>query len=168
MGNNAGVECTAQLVSVRARSKPAVCREREREIELLALGVLKALARLECGHDEDASRLELSMLCIRAVNGLVDPSQKSSRARPISSLARELDLAGWLVELRHHATHNALPTLGVLSAAARELLRYFHANYWTKQAEQLDAIQSLCRARPALALRVRARVSREKSVSCFS
>ena len=61
---------------------------------------------------------------IRLVNGLVDPLQLSAYARSIASIAAQLGLPAWLVELRHAATHEDLPSIEVLRDAARDV-RYF-------------------------------------------
>ena len=58
---------------------------------------------------------------IRLVNGLVDPLQLGAYARPISSIAMQLGIPSWLVELRHAATHEDLPSLEVLREAARQV-----------------------------------------------
>ncbi len=58
---------------------------------------------------------------IRLVNGLVDPLQLGAYARSISSIASQLGLPPWLVELRHAATHEDLPSLEVLREAARSV-----------------------------------------------
>ena len=58
---------------------------------------------------------------IRMVNGLVDPLQVGAYARSISSIAAQLGLPSWLVELRHAATHEDLPSLELLRDAAREV-----------------------------------------------
>ena len=58
---------------------------------------------------------------IRLVNGLVDPLQLGAYARSIASIAQQLGLPLWLVELRHAATHEDLPSLELLREAAREV-----------------------------------------------
>jgi len=55
------------------------------------------------------------------VNGLVDPLQAGAYARSIASIAAQLGLPSWLVELRHAATHEDLPSLEMLREAAREV-----------------------------------------------
>ena len=60
---------------------------------------------------------------IRMVNGLVDPLQAGAYARSIASIAAQLGLPSWLVELRHAATHEDLPSLEMLREAAREVSR---------------------------------------------
>ncbi|KAJ8611147.1 hypothetical protein CTAYLR_003570 [Chrysophaeum taylorii] len=114
------VECTAQLVA---------CRDRE------------------CGVEHE--RLELAMIVTRCVNGLVDKGQRSSRALPIVSLARAIKLPAWVVDVRHQATHNALPSLDVLRAAGTELLGYLRRYYWSAQERALAKTVARC----ALAVR---------------
>ncbi|KAG9314700.1 Las1-like-domain-containing protein [Chiua virens] len=57
---------------------------------------------------------------IRMVNGLVDPLQTGIYARSIAAIATQLGLPSWLVELRHAATHEDLPSLELLREAASE------------------------------------------------
>jgi ribosomal biogenesis protein LAS1 len=61
---------------------------------------------------------------IRMVNGLVDPLQYGAYARSIAAIANQLGLPSWLVELRHAATHEDLPSLELLREACREVVDY--------------------------------------------
>jgi ribosomal biogenesis protein LAS1 len=74
---------------------------------------------------QNCSRLSLrqnyAVAIIRMVNGLVDPLQAGAYARSIASIAAQLGLPSWLVELRHAATHEDLPSLEMLREAAREV-----------------------------------------------
>lgn len=103
------IECTAQLIA--ARDSTDVFRE----------------------------RLELSMIVVRAVNGLVDPGQRK-RAKPISMLAEGIGLPVWLVDVRHQATHNSLPSIEILRTACATLLDYFKRTYWDVQAQVQEDI----------------------------
>ncbi|KAJ7275427.1 Las1-like-domain-containing protein [Mycena haematopus] len=67
---------------------------------------------------------------IRLVNGLVDPLQLGAYARSIASIANQLGLPPWLVELRHAATHEDLPSLELLRQAARESMVWLLHNYF--------------------------------------
>ncbi|KAJ3575915.1 hypothetical protein NP233_g798 [Leucocoprinus birnbaumii] len=67
---------------------------------------------------------------IRLVNGLVDPLQLGAYARSIASIADQLGLPGWLVELRHASTHEDLPSLEVLREAARQSMSWLLHNYF--------------------------------------
>lgn len=66
-------------------------------------------------------RQSYSSAIIRLVNGLVDPLQFGAYARSIASIANQLGFPSWLVELRHAATHEELPSLELLREAAREV-----------------------------------------------
>ncbi|KIM47925.1 hypothetical protein M413DRAFT_7067 [Hebeloma cylindrosporum] len=67
---------------------------------------------------------------IRLVNGLVDPLQVSTYARSITSIAQQLGIPSWLVELRHAATHEDLPSLDLLREAARQAMAWLLQNYF--------------------------------------
>ena len=67
---------------------------------------------------------------IRLVNGLVDPLQAGAYARPITAIAQQLGLPAWLVELRHAATHEDLPSLELLREAGRQSMAWLLHNYF--------------------------------------
>ncbi|KAH9921458.1 Las1-like-domain-containing protein [Fomitopsis serialis] len=71
-----------------------------------------------------------STAVIRLVNGLVDPLQLGAYARSINSIAAQLGLPQWLVELRHAATHEDLPSIEVLREAARQAMAWLLNNYF--------------------------------------
>jgi ribosomal biogenesis protein LAS1 len=55
------------------------------------------------------------------VNGIVDPLQVGAFARSIASIASQLGLPLWLVELRHAGTHEDLPSLDLLRRGVAEV-----------------------------------------------
>jgi ribosomal biogenesis protein LAS1 len=75
--------------------------------------------RLFCSHL--ALRQGYAAAIIRFVNGLVDPLQLGVYARSIASIANQIGLPAWLVELRHAATHEDLPSLELLRQGAHEV-----------------------------------------------
>ncbi|KAI0358997.1 Las1-domain-containing protein [Trametes cingulata] len=75
-------------------------------------------------------RMSYASAIIRLVNGLVDPLQLGAYARSINSIALQLGLPAWFVELRHAATHEDLPSLEVLRDAAREAMTWLLHNYF--------------------------------------
>ncbi|KAM0789739.1 hypothetical protein ACM66B_006594 [Microbotryomycetes sp. NB124-2] len=77
-------------------------------------------------------RLGYSMALIRFVNSLIDPLQTTYYARSMATLATQIGLPLWFVELRHAATHEHLPTLVVLQDAAKQALDWLYTNYWIK------------------------------------
>ncbi|KAH6916792.1 Las1-like-domain-containing protein [Coprinopsis sp. MPI-PUGE-AT-0042] len=81
---------------------------------------------------------------IRLVNGLVDPLQLGAFARSIASIAKQLGLPSWLVELRHAATHEELPSLSLLlREAARQAMAWLLQNYFLPTINPLSSSPSL-------------------------
>ncbi|KAG0699715.1 Las1-like-domain-containing protein [Suillus ampliporus] len=99
-----------------------------------ALSILTARLIDTSETTQNSSRLSLrqsyAAAIIRMVNGLVDPLQAGAYARSIASIAAQLGLPSWLVELRHAATHEDLPSLEMLREAARESLTWLLHNYF--------------------------------------
>lgn len=75
-------------------------------------------------------RLVLSMAFIRFVNSAVDPFQKGTFAQSIQSIADQIGLPGWFVDLRHAATHDHLPSLPILLNGCYQALDWIMENYW--------------------------------------
>ncbi|KAL7271817.1 rRNA-processing protein las1 [Rhizina undulata] len=75
-------------------------------------------------------RLTYSTAICRFVNGLLDPAQQSQFALSMHTLARNLSLPASFVEVRHAATHEALPSLEVLRTVANRALEWLWAHYW--------------------------------------
>lgn len=84
-------------------------------------------------HSESELKLLYSAVIVRAVNGLVDPNQQGIYATSVLTLAERMGLPGWIVELRHDATHNQMPSLSVLRTAAATLVNWFYDFYWMPQ-----------------------------------
>ncbi|CAE6482056.1 unnamed protein product [Rhizoctonia solani] len=85
----------------------------------------------------DSSSASTSTLCqiyalalIRFVNGLVDPLQQGVFARPIYSLAAQIGLPSWIVELRHRSTHEDLPSIEVLREATHQSMQWLLNRYF--------------------------------------
>ncbi|KAF8512478.1 Las1-like-domain-containing protein [Gautieria morchelliformis] len=75
-------------------------------------------------------RQSYSLALIRLVNGLVDPLQHGVYARSIASIAAQIGLPLWLVELRHASTHEELPSLELLREGTREAMSWLLRNYF--------------------------------------
>lgn len=87
--------------------------------------------------DPHARRLALSMALVRLVNGATDsiqPRAGGASARSVHSLAKVLRIPPQLVDIRHAATHSALPRLDALEDAARIALGWLEESYWAPQA----------------------------------
>ncbi|KAI2507948.1 hypothetical protein MHU86_6481 [Fragilaria crotonensis] len=96
-------------------------------------------------NDDTLLQLSYSTAIIRSVNGLADGLQQRRRlAAPVSQLCSTLGLPGWIVDIRHEAAHNALPSLSQLRLAAHTVLGFFLEKYWqsslaTSRQELLDS-----------------------------
>eukprot|EP01147_Barroeca_monosierra_P010465 gene10465-2595_t len=77
----------------------------------------------------------LGLAIIRFVNGFSDSKQNAQCARSVGSVAAELSIPTYLVDLRHMATHQAMPSPHMLYTAADEALLWLKQNYWEKQVE---------------------------------
>ena len=76
-------------------------------------------------------RLAYGCAILRSINGLADALQQTrAHAASIAVLCGDLGIPSWLVDVRHAATHNQLPTLSVLKLAATTLLEYLQQQYW--------------------------------------
>ncbi|KAA8894233.1 Las1-like-domain-containing protein [Sphaerosporella brunnea] len=84
------------------------------------------------------TRLAYSTAICRFVNGLLDPAQQSQFALPMHLLAKNLNLPASFVELRHAATHEALPSLTVLRTVALRALDWLWGDYWAAIGVESD------------------------------
>lgn len=76
-------------------------------------------------------RLAYSSAIVRCINGFADILQQQRfMAAPVSVLCRQIGIPSWIVDIRHEASHNALPTLGVLRLGASTLLEFLQTEYW--------------------------------------
>ena len=86
------------------------------------LMLLAAVIQDECiSSSAQSIRQDYSAALIRTVNGVVDPLQVGFYARSIASIASQVGLPAWLVELRHAGTHEELPPLQLLRDGASEV-----------------------------------------------
>ena len=106
------IECTANLISAQ-------------------------LALENVGSDVQG-RLTLAMAIVRFVNGMVDQVQKGKFARSVQSIADEIGLPDWLVDLRHEATHASLPSMDTLQCGLRVSLSWLQGEYWEAQINVHD------------------------------
>lgn len=66
----------------------------------------------------------------RFVTGLLDGQQLRARKLSMHGLAQTVGLPAGFVELRHQVTHEAVPSLRRLRAAARQALAWIWGYYW--------------------------------------
>jgi len=82
--------------------------------------------------------MQYSLAVVRMVNGIADSSQKGRMAASVASLSAAAGLPRLLVDLRHEATHNELPSLAALQLAAHHALTWLRTNYWQKQKDHIE------------------------------
>lgn len=75
-------------------------------------------------------RQTLCLSLIRLVNSFSDSYQTGSHARSLVSIAEELALPRWFVEVRHRATHEELPSLEIAREAVRRGLQWLEERSW--------------------------------------
>lgn len=80
-------------------------------------------------------KLTLSSIIIRFVNEVIEPYQQNSYALPISQLAHKIGISKMIVDVRHDATHDKLPSTDMLIICVKECLEWIIINYWKPQTE---------------------------------
>eukprot|EP00873_Tetraselmis_striata_P011069 jgi/Tetstr1/431333/TSEL_021024.t1 len=88
---------------------------------------------------EMSLRLAYAMTLVRFVNGVVDSGQKGQSACSVSMLADSFGMPRLLVDMRHEATHNKLPSLSMLRLAVQHALSWLEYNYWDGQRRHLES-----------------------------
>ena len=130
-------EAARAIGRVRAwQSRGRVPHSVEATAALVEIGLARAAAG---GRSENEVRLMYSMAIVRLVNGIVDAVQQKKFAAPVSDLAGRVALPRVLVDIRHTASHNALPSLPALSLAAHRALEWLGQHYWGPQAAALQS-----------------------------
>lgn len=79
-------------------------------------------------------QLALAAALVRFVNEVVDPEQQGVFALPITQLAERMNIPRMLVDLRHGATHDMLPSYEVLVLGMELALGWLRDHYWCPQA----------------------------------
>ena len=99
-------------------------------------GLLLSDAERTChsttGNNPYQLRNSYSTLLLRSVNGLAD-TYRHQRKSSLLSVSHCCALAGlplWIVDIRHDASHNDLPSLGLCRIGAIESLRFWKTRYW--------------------------------------
>ncbi|KAK9906714.1 hypothetical protein WJX75_006664 [Coccomyxa subellipsoidea] len=123
-----GAEITACLHELRMRDQ--------------GLSGTAGMADQPRSEPESLLRLQYAMLVIRLVNGISDSSQKGRVAMSVANLAEDAGIPRILVDVRHDASHNELPSLSLLRLASSAALSWLHSAYWQRQADHLQS----CRA----------------------
>jgi hypothetical protein len=76
-------------------------------------------------------RLAYASAVVRCINGFADAiQQQRAMAASVANLCGYLGIPTWLVDVRHEASHNALPSVEVLRLAASTLLDFLKTEFW--------------------------------------
>lgn len=82
-----------------------------------------------------------SSAIIRSVNGLADSVRRyapNDKGMSVMQCCASAGLPSWIVDVRHDASHSALPSLCVCRLAAIESLNFWNRYYWTGQISLVD------------------------------
>lgn len=66
---------------------------------------------------------------LRFVNFITEPFQTNSHAKTVKSIANQIGIPDWIVNLRHSATHFNLPSVEILEKAIASLFKYLKERY---------------------------------------
>ena len=86
-------------------------------------------------QDADSRVFELhyaaALAIIRMVNGMIDVEQKGEYSRSVNSIAREINLPRYVVDLRHRCTHSDMPSFERVYEAIQGGKKWLYYAYWT-------------------------------------
>ncbi|KAI0885282.1 Las1-domain-containing protein [Annulohypoxylon maeteangense] len=122
---------------------------------LLMAAILSDLheTRARANSSSYALRAAYSAAFSRFVTGLLDGQQDKQRKMSMYAVAKTIGLPATFVELRHQATHEQLPSLSKLRAAARKALVWIWEYYWKDLPGGPDAAEEKPDVRRELVLR---------------
>lgn len=101
-----------------------------------------AVASSSAASASYAARATYAAAFSRFVTGLLDGHQDRARKLSMHGLAQTVGLPPGFVELRHQATHEALPALRRLRAAARQALAWIWGYYWVNMEAEEDIVEA--------------------------
>lgn len=61
----------------------------------------------------------------------------------MQTIAEEIGIPDWLVDLRHDATHCSLPSLEILEAGCNLALTWLQSHYWERTYQSFNAPKPL-------------------------
>ncbi|KAJ8908727.1 hypothetical protein NDN08_005432 [Rhodosorus marinus] len=117
------------------RALERVCAWRARSVLSVAVDGVASLVEVLLQPSCETTRLAMGLVLTRVVNALTEKEQSGRVAAPLSVLGAALGLPEGLVELRHDATHNALPTLAAMRTSSKQCLSFFYETYILPQYE---------------------------------
>ena len=125
----------AGSAAVRVWLNRGACPQAAEVSALLVEGILAEKSRAS----HMAVRSACSMALVRFVNSVADSFQTGMYAQSIGAIAERVDLPQWLVQVRHAATHEELPSLQVCRAATCVALEWLDTHYWQPSLAPMSA-----------------------------
>ena len=111
-------------------------------VEALHLDAALASAPSSSSSSSERSvRHQYALAVLRFVNSVVDAQQTRGVAVSVTGLASAVQLPRLLVDVRHEATHGAVPALPMLRYAALEAVRWLYRRYWKAQSDSSSGAQ---------------------------
>jgi len=102
----------------------------------LLMGRLSQLNKVSNNIDQIYSyQTSLSMNIVRFVNFITEPFQKNIYAKPVKTIASEIGLPDWIVNIRHSATHFNLPSIEIMEKALDFLFTWLKDKYINEYKE---------------------------------
>ncbi|CAL5227892.1 g10933 [Coccomyxa viridis] len=124
-----GADMTAAIQRMRLRD-PALTSPEQQACQRLS------------AEQESMLRMQYALAIIRLVNGISDSAQKGTVAKSVANLAETAGLPRILVDIRHEASHNELPSLALLRLGAATALAWLSQSYWQQQADHVTLRKS--------------------------
>jgi hypothetical protein len=85
----------------------------------------------------ESSRLAVGMCIVRVINHLTDLGHAGKNAASVITLARNIHLPEYIIDIRHACTHGELPTMDLMAKAIQDLYDYLLQQYWDSQYAQI-------------------------------
>lgn len=111
---------------VRLWMNRGACPQAVEASALLVQGILAD----RTGVPSIGTRSTYAMALVRFVNGVADSFQTRLYAQPIAAIAERVGLPQWLVQVRHMATHEDMPSLAVCREATTLALDWLNCCFW--------------------------------------
>lgn len=128
-------DMAAGAAAVRVWLNRGACAQAAEATAFLVEGLLAE----QRGTPQIAVRSACAMALVRFVNSIADSFQTGMYAQSIAAIAERIDLPQWLVQVRHAATHEELPSLAVCRQATHLALEWLDTHYWQPSLAPVSA-----------------------------
>lgn len=107
----------------------------------MLIHISKELQEVHTSTDTtEGIRMHACMVFVRFVNGFIDEQQhKRAVAHDMYGIAAGISLPQVFIDIRHEATHNRLPSIGILRIMTKQALDWLQQRYWEPQLLLLES-----------------------------